>query len=232
LWKLMPAPDFARWTQQDINTLISYLVHLGLCDDQNFPILRQNRIGWEVSYSGCEVVAAALSMHDYAEIYALFRETRSFSIKMIDGAILQMMYSFTKRDLQQHRLAFFPSTLLEPYRDAEEDYMNDELFLDVVSRHLVPFPLRFDFDARDGVPRDVAHPTSHMTLGDAKGCRVPVSAPVSPRWFVDFVLRNFYQVEPRDFCSGLPQCNRYGFVDTISPRERQLVHIVIPQPTA
>ena len=105
--------------------------------------------------------------------------------------------------------------------------MRDDLFIEIVQRRIVPFPLRFDYDGREGVYVDVTHPKSHLTLGDVKGCRIPVSAPLTPRWFVEFVLRNFYQTATHDFVGGLPQ-HKLKFPTSITANETGLMHLVIP----
>src|SRR5690606_9999259 len=111
------------------------------------------------------------------------------NMKLVDGALLQMMYSVQGDALLRHRLAFYPSPNLLPFQDAADSYMRDELFVEIVQRRIVPFPLRFDFDGRENVHVDVCHPKSHLTLGDVKDCRIPVSAPLTPRWFLEFILR-------------------------------------------
>src|SRR3546814_10435533 len=124
-------------------------------------------------------------------------------MRVIYGELLQMMFRIQGGELRQHRLAFYPSPSLLPFRDHPDQYMRDELFIEIVQRKIIPFPLRFDFDTREGIHADISHPKSHLTLGDVKGCRIPASAPLTPRWFVEFILRNFYQTERHDFIGDL-----------------------------
>src|SRR3546814_15564225 len=105
--------------------------------------------------------------------------------------------------------------------------MRDELFIEIVQRKIIPFPLRFDFDTREVIHADISHPKSHLTLGDVKGCRIPASAPLTPRWFVEFILRNFYQTERHDFIGDLPR-HRRKFSTSITKNEVGLMHMVIP----
>ncbi len=109
--------------------------------------------------------------------------------------------------------------------------MRDDLFLEIIQRRIVPFPLRFDFDERDGVHADVTHPKSHLTLGDVKGCRIPISAPLTPRWFVEFILRNFYQTDNHDFVRDLPR-HRIKLPASITKNEESLMHMVVPYQVA
>ena len=95
----------------------------------------------------------------------------------------------------------------------------------------MPFPLRCDYDGGDGRHVDVAHPKSHLTLGQYEHCRIPVSAPITPHWFIDFLLRNFYQTLGRGCTDEMP-VGGVSFEESISPAERRVVHLVIPGPAA
>jgi len=220
-------PRTADIIKLDLERLLQLLIELGIADDQNFPVLRpaSNNV-WEVTFAGAEHVSIALGDIDYATIYKELSEKRSYTAKLIDGGLLQLMYRFEGECLVQHRLAYYPSPELRPFQEDPELYLHDELFLDIVSRRIVPFPLRFDFD--ETAARDVVHPMCHLTLGDVKGCRIPVSAPLTPRWFVEFVLRNFYQTDEHDFVSALPN-HQLHFSSTITANERRLIHMVVPE---
>ena len=223
----MKAPDYPQRIKADLDGLIAELIRVGICNDQNFSAIRPIGNQWDVTYSGTEHISIALSDIDYSELHQEMSEKRSYNMKLIDGALLQLMYRFEKNQLLQHRLAFYPSPSLISFQDDPDSYMSDELFLEIVQRRIVPFPLRFDFDDRNGIHIDVLHPKSHLTLGDVKGCRIPVSAPLTPRWFIEFILRNFYQTEKHDFIKGLPK-HQIFFDECITPNEQDLMHLIIP----
>ena len=214
--------------KKDIDGLISELIGKGICDDSNFSSIRpcRNKVV-DITFGGAEHVPIALGDIEYVEIYHELADKRSYNMRLVDGALLQMMYRIDGNELIQHRLAFYPSPILRSFRDESEAYMQDELFIDIVQRRIIPFPLRFDFDNRKDICVDILHPKSHLTLGDVKGCRIPVSAPLSPRWFVEFILRNFYQTDKYDFISGLPGHN-LKFDDSITCNESSILHIRIP----
>ena len=73
------------------------------------------------------------------------RKRRLFNFKMIDGALVLMEYTFNKRELIHHRLCFFPSPDLLEYQSHEELYLEDDIYLDILSKQVVTVPLRFDF---------------------------------------------------------------------------------------
>jgi len=221
------APQAAQRTKKDLSDLLSSLIERHVADDQNFPVLRRlSDETWEVSFGGAEHVFIAMRDIDYQDLYRELCEKRSYSVKLIDGGLLQLQYKFDKNGtLLKHRLAFYPSPSLRSFQDDPDAYMREEPFIDIVRRRIVPFLLRFDYD--DEAARDVVHPTCHLTLGDVEGCRIPVSAPLSPRWFIDFILRNFYQTEKHDFVRDLP-AHSVTFPESITKSERALIHMVVP----
>jgi len=212
--------------KRDMEELLSSLIERGLTNDQNFPALRQLSLDdWEVTFDGAEHLSITMDDIDYADIHKELSEKRSYNVKLIDGGLLQMMYRFKGERLVKHRLAYYPSPSLRSFQEDPEAYLRDDLFLDIVSRRIVPFPLRFDFD-EDAV-KDAVHPCCHLTLGDVEGCRIPVSAPLTPRWFIEFILRNFYQTDEHDFVRGLP-AHRLNFNNTITQAESRLIHMIVP----
>ncbi len=138
-----------------------------------------------------------------------------------------MMYEFLDGALQRHRLAFFPAPHLEAFQNNPEVYLRDETHGDVVGRNVAPFPLRYDYDARDGHHDELTHPKSHLTLGRYEHCRIPVSAPLTPHRFIDFILRNFYDIPARRYSDDVP-AGAAVFAESMLPAERQVVHITIP----
>ena len=182
----------------------------------------------EVTFPNVAHVSKALKNLEYAEIYRLFVCERVYNVKMLDGALIQMMYEFVGDRLQRHRLAFFPAPHLHEFQNSPDVYLDDELHGDVVAKSVVPFPLRCDYDGREGRHVDVAHPKSHLTLGQYEHCRIPVSAPVTPHWFIDFLLRNFYQTPGRGYANEM-LVGSVAFEESISPADRRVVHLVIPE---
>ncbi len=222
----MPPPAGVLETLKDVTDILSTLIEHGLASDQNFPAAKQHSAtAWEVTFDGAQHVSLGMGVVDYPELYEELSGRRVYSVKLIDGAIVQMMYRFDGEILLKHRLAFYPSATLRPFHETPQDYIEDELYADIVARRIVPFPLRFDFDRASAV--DVHHPHCHMTLGDALGCRIPVTSGVSPRWFAEFLLRNFYQTDMHEFVSKLPP-HRIAFDRTITANEQRLMHLVVP----
>lgn len=64
-------------------------------------------------------------------------------------------------------------------------------------------------------------------FGDWPECRIPVSAPVPPVVFVDFLLRSFYDTRLMRWSEGLPR-EDMRFEPSIHDQERQVLHVVVP----
>jgi hypothetical protein len=216
----------ARSIKVELDQILSSLIRQGIADDQNFATLRPHPAGcFEVSFSGAEHLSIAMVDVPYDEIYSEIAARRSYSIKFVDGGVVQLSYFFEQEELKKHRLAYYPSPLLRSFQECPEDYLADQLFLEIVARRIIPFPIRFDFDP--STASDVVHPVCHVTLGDVLGCRIPVSKGLTPRVFFDFVLRNFYSAGGYEFWNGLPAVS-HTFSATITNNERAIVHLVAP----
>ena len=227
--RVMPTPNAMM---RRINEIIRYLVEEGLADDQRFAYCRPLGRGMEeVTFSGSSGISSALKRRAYIDIYDKLRDDGAYNARMADGALVQMMYWLEDRVVRKHRLAFFPDVGLEEFQRVPEVYVEDETFGDVVQRRTVSFPFRFDYDAKDDVHRAVVHPKCHLTLGQYPECRIPVTAPVTPRVFMDFVLRNFYDTPEEQYADGLPR-DGMALEESIDAKERTVAHVVVPYATA
>ena len=220
-------PTANRITDQ-LNERIGRLVALGLADRFQMGFQRQSGSRIEITFPNAARVSVSLRNVEYTEIYRLLVRGRVYNVKMLDGALIQMMYEFSGDALQRHRLAFFPAPHLHEFQNSPDVYLEDELHGDVVARSIVPFPLRCDYDVLEDRHVDVAHPKSHLTLGQYEHCRIPVSAPVTPHWFIDFLLRSFYHTPSRRYADEMPPAGA-TFDDSISPAEQRVIHLMIPR---
>ena len=214
--------------EKQINELIKYLVEESLTNAQYFAFQRLSRDGFsEVTFQNAEHLSIALKNLPYEEVYKHLVQREAYNVKMLDGALIQMMYAFADETLQRHRLAFFPAPHLEEFQNNPDIYQDDEIYADVIAKNIVPFPVRFDYDARDSHYQEVVHPKSHLTLGQYEHCRIPVTAPMTPFWFIDFILRNFYHTASVRYTDRLPVQDG-SFAESILPAERDVVHMVVP----
>ena len=214
--------------KEQINKLIGYLVKISLSNIQYYAFQRQGSGNVvEITFDKAGYVPIALKDLPYNEIYKRLVDADAYNVKMLDGALIQMMYAFSAGTLQSHRLAFFPAPHLEEYQNNPDVYQNDEIYADVVAKNIVPFPVRFDYNARDSLHQELVHPKSHLTLGQYENCRIPVTAPMTPLWFIDFILRNFYNTADERYTDDL-LAQSGSFAESILPAERGVVHMVVP----
>ncbi|MFO0905800.1 MAG: DUF2290 domain-containing protein [Pirellulales bacterium] len=216
---------------QQIKAMVGYLVEVGLSSDQNFAFVRtHSRSKTEVTFPGAENVSVALKDRNYSEIYAHLESTRTYNAKLPDGALILMRYSYCDNALLQHSLGFYPSPNLEEFQNNPEVYLEEAVYADVVARNIVPFPIRFDFDCRPDVAKPVAHPKSHLTLGQYENCRIPVTCPLTPGGFITFILRHFYNTAFAEYCEQVPTFAD-SFDDSIHADERCIIHVAVPRST-
>lgn len=220
----MTSPDgmFTR-----VSGVIRYLAIAGLSRDQQPAVRHLEGRFTTLSFPGAKHVSEALKNRDYRETYHHLRKRRAYTVAMLDHALIQIMYRFRGSALASHRLAFFAAPNMEEFQNAPKWYLHDNHFVDVQARTSAPVLVRFDFDADEQRHRPVVHPKSHMTLGRYEGCRIPVSAPLSPEIFMDFILRNFYDTADKAYSNKLHRSSeRLG--QTIDVSEQRLTHIAIP----
>jgi hypothetical protein len=212
-------------TFREINDITADLIEVGLSVDQNFPVLRERGQGIrEVGFGSAELLSQTLRNIPYLEAYEALKENRSYSIRLIDGGLLQLLYRFRDNELSAHRLAFFPSPDLLEFQNNPDVYEMDEMYGDVLARNVVTTPLRFDFDPAAAV--EVDHPKSHLTIGQYRNCRIPVSGPLSPFMFVNFILRAFYNTAYRRYSSEIRE-HGYDYASTIFPAEANFLHLQV-----
>jgi len=208
--------------RQEIESLTAELISAGICIDQNFPALRRTGSNTIVDFGKEADLSVTLKNTPYTTVYEALSKSRSFNIKMIDGGLIQMMYIFDAEQLRKHRLAFFPSPDLLEYQNNSDVYEADEIYADVIERNVVTVPVRFDLDMAAAV--DYEHPASHMTLGQYRNCRIPVSSAITPFYFMNFILRAFYNTPFRKFCTDLKAIAPL-LPDTLTAREGNHMHL-------
>lgn len=203
----------------EINKLTSKLIYLSLSTEQNFPAEKNGMI----YISGIHDNSIALRNLSYVEIYDTLDKENNYNIKMADGALIQFMYTFIDDKLIKNRLTFFPSPHLEEYQNNAETYELDEIYADIISKNIVATPIRFDFDPKNH--SEGHHPSSHLTIGQYKNCRIPVYKPLSPYEFINFILINFYNTVHRKFSEELDFQSQITFANCITDKEKYLFHL-------
>jgi len=213
---------------KQIDSITQKLISVGLSASQNFPShtslpSEQGTID-KISYSGMKGLAITLKNIEYIEIYKELEKNRDYNIKMIDGALLQLLYTYRNSELISHRLAFFPSPFLHDFQNEPEIYEIDEIYADIIAKNILPAPIRFDYDPDNF--QELEHPKCHLTLGQFKNCRIPVSAPITPNTFISFILRSFYNTALKKFTEEL-DFSSVLFDETITVNEKKVLHFAV-----
>lgn len=203
---------------RQIEEITAKLISLGLSAQQNFP---SNQDG-DIAFSGMQDISIAMKNVSYEEIYEKLDSTKSYNIKMLDGALIQMLYKFDKDKLISHRLAFFPAPNLETFQNEPDIYEEDEIYADILQKNIVTFPIRLDYDPNNF--QEIEHPRTHVTFGQYKNCRIPMSEPLTPELFIIFILRNFYNTAFRKYDQQFTLGN-HRFLKTITANEKSLLHL-------
>jgi len=217
-------------TLSEINELTAALVGLSLSNEQNFPSTHGNATAsFEITVKNASALTIALRNVSYRDIYSNLVAANCFNMKLLDGALVCLRYRFEAGEIVEHCLSYFPSPDLEHFQNEPEIYLSDDIYANIVARNIVPFPIRFDFNADEARYVDVDHPYSHLTLGQYQNCRIPVCSPVSPLNFGGFILRNFYNTAFHKFSDDIP-IPGFRFSQTISSNEQKIPHVVVAAP--
>jgi hypothetical protein len=81
-------------TLNEITELMTCLVRLSLCNEQNFPSTRRDRKNlFEISVDNASGMSVALKNIAYQDIYRELDEARCYNFKMLDGALVTLRYT-------------------------------------------------------------------------------------------------------------------------------------------
>lgn len=217
----------AEMIYKQIQNLTADLIGTGICDDQNFPNIIEKAGNVKEISIGKVNSTIFLKNIAYEEMYREMKKIRAFNMQLIDGAMILMQYRFCNENIVACRLSFFPSPNLHEFQNCPEVYLEDEIYTEVVDKRIVSFPIRFDFDSDDAVVKEIEHPKSHLTLGQYKNCRIPVSSAITPYYFLSFIIGNFYHTAYKKYSSKLTFF-KDGFEETIVDAERELMYVNVP----
>lgn len=207
--------------KDEIDEIITFLVSKGMCSFQNYPVIKGDKKEKSIGWGNITNLSIALKNIDYKDIYNEINKNHDYTMKLIDGTIIQLLYRFQDDKLYSHRLAVFPSPILQSFEEEPEIYLQDEIYGDILAKNIVPFPIRFDF-CIDEVDSKYEHPKSHATLGQFKNCRIPVYGPLSPHRFMSFILENFYYTFYKQSCFSDLKKKCINFTTIIEDEKKKL----------
>ncbi|MCR4575076.1 MAG: DUF2290 domain-containing protein [Lentisphaeria bacterium] len=212
-----------------IKNILTELMNKSLCIDQNLPSKRN--IESEIiidsgKHENDDFRTSYLMKNNvkYEDIYNYCLKHRHFICQMFDGSLIQIMYVIKNKNIAKHSLSYFPNPDALNFITENKDIINDDYCEDINVNNIVRFPLRFDYNTTV----TNSEPYSHLTLGSYKNCRIPVSSPLLPRHFFDFIFKFFYNVA---YCkSGINITkNEICLPYTLTEDQKQDFHIFIPK---
>jgi hypothetical protein len=109
----------------------------------------------------------------------------------------------------------------------KNDYWEGKSFLEVVGHQVLPVPIRVDYDNRPNVAESVRHPAAHLTLGQYKHCRIPISSPMLPIAFAKFIGSHFYSHTGAHGFGTLVSEVAGQFAESITAEERNMTHLSV-----
>ena len=178
-----------------------------------------------ITWSNNNIAAGELFRSDSPTVseYQEWIDCQGYSAVLYEGSFIQLSYDFQHSQMVGHRLLYYPC----PF-DLEVRLLDTLSLSDLIELHhdqgiesiKLRAPIRFDYDPstnRSG------HPVSHMTILWSHS-RIPVTSPVSPGHFFQFVFQNFYPAlwSVHSFLNRWP---KEELEPTITREEQQQLHL-------
>ena len=212
---------------KQIKNITRFLVNKNLLITYNESKITSNEITLKSD------ISKILKDEEYFKIYNTCVKEKIFNFLLLDMAIIQLMYKFSIRgkDIIEHRLCYFPNPNVEQFSESleyEQIYFNSRnIAIEYIEKNAIIFPMRFDFNINENVYEEINHPKSHLTLGNYKNCRIPVSSWISPKMFIEFILRNFYNKKFLEIESDWNKIKNFSFnrVNLLSNDEKKILHL-------
>lgn len=215
--------------QKDINEMMRALIRNALVNAQHFPVIR-GKVDREcaIGFENDDKISLSFGLDKYEDIYDRLLDNQVYSMRLLDGGLVQISYSFSSAIMTQHRLAYYPN----PHADRDGDLYYDceeseNIALMLLQRNVVRFPIRFDYNFDEKLFMPIEHPRSHLTLGNFECCRIPVSSPMPPIDFMRFIIRNFYRLPGVPSVEILPSSSVSALPRTIDALEQKEFHVDI-----
>lgn len=210
-----------------IKNITRFLINKNLLITYNEPKITYNEITLKSD------ISKILKDEEYFKIYNTCIKEKLFNFLLLDMAIIQLMYKFSRRgkDIIEHRLCYFPNPNVEQFSENleyEQIYFDSRnISIEYIEKNVIVFPLRFDFNIDENIYEEINHPKSHLTLGNYKNCRIPVSSWIPPKMFIEFILRNFYNKKFLEIESDWNKITNFSFhqVNLLSNEEKKILHL-------
>ena len=112
---------YVHSTLMQIQHVTTNLIDSSLSVSENFPIILSGEQGAVYIKTPSKIEGLNRKM-SYQDKYDTLLKNKSYNIKLIDGALLGMLYTFTEGRLSKHTLFYFPSPHLEEFQNNQDIY--------------------------------------------------------------------------------------------------------------
>ena len=220
----MPSP---KETIKEIQQITRVLRICGYSNEENAPVQLKVNSEFTITTPNAGSLSRTMKNLSYEDKYTHISKNNCFNLKLLDGGLIGIRYIFDNRKVViKHHLSYYPSPHLRQFQDEPEIYEEDMLYADIVSKDVMPCPIRIDYDSSSYAYCEHDHTYTHMTLGHYKNCRIPVSAPLTPWQFTNFIFRNFYNQAFTKDRDKFKQSSNF-FPLTLSASESQETHLFV-----
>ena len=213
-----------------IINITRFLIEKNIIIDQKFPS-KETKKNFKISWEQSKDLSYVLKDQEYHILYREIVKNRDYNFMFLDGGIIQLMYKSDKNSIIEHRLAFFPNPFYEQFAEniefEETVYQSKNLSVEILDVNTIYVPVRFDFSIDEKRYEEIKHPYSHLTLGNYKDCRIPVSSIITPKLFIEFILRNFYYIKFKDIFNDWENLNDLKIYNSnlLSNKEKRVLHL-------
>lgn len=179
----------------DFDYVINVLLENRIYRDSTSPIVlsgpsKQEIITWESNCHDTSIFDDYMGVH---ELLKEFLEKRQFSVELYDKSLFQFECIVNNNKVEKMRMLFVKKdNITWEFEQVEMNDVNEdnEWFENILG---VPILIRIDYDPEEYV--DMKHSKAHMTLSNAKNCRIPMKTFFMFSDFVCFILDNFYDIQ-------------------------------------
>lgn len=239
----MPAIHTSTW--RNLLSIASSLQGSGLVTEFNGILRGAGSEAFEIAANSRAVILGTDETSPYyldieqsgfysASEYADIGRTRNYSLKFLDGGLVQYFCLFRNDRIARQRLCFYQSPVIRPYNSEQSGYdawITSSTDSEDESRALFGHP---HFEYRDVVSfrldyapeqyESVIHPQVHLHLNSFESCRIPVTGPVGVASFFRLLVKNFYAHAWTRVSPLLRDQGDVDLEDTIDGAEQGHVH--------
>lgn len=234
----------AQQASNDLDWVASWLIEYGIAVNANKRLFKEDANTDKIDASSTQIAASfeaqklildtdgnivLVPMGAYEQEFKMMELNADYTLRMVDGALVQFYEIYYQGSLVKQRVAFYQSAFNKPFTTVDD--IEEAQFATTIEAELSEVSpvvaFRFDYDPDSRV--DELHPSCHLHLGGYEDCRIPVKSPLNILMFFEFLTKNFYHSAWEDLYDSIrqkyPLAGRSIPAQTLSKLEGNLLHI-------